>query len=59
MIVQNVSDTTIITCEFADAVLQATVLTGIGNPNTVVQVSMYPLNGPAFYFKHTRKDRGW
>ena len=40
-----------ITAELANAILQATIPAGIDNPNTVVQVSVYPPNGPAFYFK--------
>ena len=50
MIVEGTPDNDI-TAEIVNAVLQATIPTGIYNPNTIVQVSVYPPNGPAFYFK--------
>ena len=40
-----------ITAELANTILQATIPAGIDNPNIVVQVSVYPPNGPAFYFE--------
>ena len=55
MTVQGVPDAHNITREIADAVLQATIPAGIDNPNTVVQVCVYPRNGPAFYFKRYKR----
>ena len=55
MTVQGVPDARNITREIADAVLQATIPAGIDNPNTVVQVCVYPRNGPAFYFKRYKR----
>ena len=51
MIVEGVPDGNNITREIGHAIMQATIPAGIDNPNTIVQVSVYPPNGPAFYFK--------
>ena len=55
MTVQGVPDCNNITREIADAILQATIPTGIDNPNTVVQGCVYPVDGPAFYFKRYKR----
>ena len=47
----GVPDGNNITSEIADAIIQATVPAGIDNPNTVVQVCVYPVNGPAYFFR--------
>ena len=31
--------------------MQATIPAGIDNPNTIVQVCVYPMDGPAFFFR--------
>ena len=52
MTVQGVPDgNNYITREIGDAIMQATIPAGTDNPNTIVQVSVYPPDGPAFYFK--------
>ena len=47
MTVQSAPDATNITREIADAIMQATIPAGIDNPNTIVQVCVYPMDGPA------------
>ena len=55
MTVQGTPDGNNITREIPDAIFQATVPAGIDNPNTVVQVCVYPVDGPAFYFKRYKR----
>ena len=56
MTVQGVPDRNNITGEIAGVILQGTIPAGMDNPNTVVQVSIYPINGPAFYFRRYKRD---
>ena len=43
MTIQGAPDVTNIAHEIADAIIQATVPAGIDNPNTIVQVCVYPM----------------
>ena len=51
MIVQGLPHPNNITREISDIIVQASLPALIENPNTIVQVSVCPLNGPAFYFR--------